>query len=274
MMSKSRKIIKCAKVFLKYLGLYPLIAPRKTRRFFRTIGDAILKYDTSHVSSQILQCKKIIPYAELDELFPKIKTIPMLIMPGKYPDEGGLTLYELITVCAICKYIKPSKIFEFGTFKGNTTLHLTLNSPDRCEINTLDLPPEIRGDTLFPVEDGPITGMSFSVGEKYQGSSLENKINQLYGDSAPFDYTRFYGSMDLIIIDGNHQYDNVKSDSENAFRMLNPEGIILWHDYTLLPDHRGVIQYLNELSSTLKLIRIADTCFVMSRKGDKIHHDC
>ena len=80
---------------------------------------------------------------------------------------------------------------------------------------------------------------------------------------------------DLVLVDGNHQYDNVKSDSENAFRMLSDRGIIIWHDYTVRSGHQhpDVIKYLNELSNSIRLFNLAGTCFVIALAGGKRIYD-
>ena len=36
---------------------------------------------------------------------------------------------------------------------------------------------------------------------------------------------------DLIFIDGAHDIESVCGDSGLAFELLNPNGIIIWHDY-------------------------------------------
>ena len=57
--------------------------------------------------------------------------------------------------------------------------------------------------------------------------------------------------VDLIVIDGGHGYDVVKSDTENALRIINRErGVIIWHDAV---DY-GVGQYLPKLALPLSII--------------------
>jgi len=260
-------------ILSKYLCFYPFFSPRETRRFLHTIVKTIAELDVSARTIEAEKSKESINSITLAELFPGIENQLVCIIPKAYPDEGGFTLYELILLCAICRHINPQKIFEFGTFKGNTTLHLALNSPDTCEIFTLDLPPDVKEFTRYPVQIGPITDVLFTVGELYRGSTVESKIRQLYGDSASFDYSEFYSSIDLVLIDGNHYYQNVKSDSENAYRMLTSRGVIIWHDYTKLPEHVGVLKYLTELSKTMQLFKIRGTSFVIALPKSLGNHE-
>jgi hypothetical protein len=88
-----------------------------------------------------------------------------------------------------------SNLFEIGTFDGRTTLNLALNSPARCTIYTLDLPPDLR--TIFSLAEGerhmvdkPKPGSRY---ERHRGTypSAIGKIHHLLGDSAAFDFSPF-----------------------------------------------------------------------------------
>ena len=75
--------------------------------------------------------------------------------------------------------------------------------------------------------------------------------------------------MDLIFIDGGHTHSIVKNDSEKSFEMLNPNGIILWHDY--VPGKRSakdVVKYINEISNHKTIYKIKNTslCIFMNKK--------
>ena len=38
---------------------------------------------------------------------------------------------------------------------------------------------------------------------------------------------------DFIFIDGSHEFADIAQDTRNAFRLLKPGGVIVWHDYGL-----------------------------------------
>jgi hypothetical protein len=46
-----------------------------------------------------------------------------------------------------------------------------------------------------------------------------------------FDFSPYFDSIDLFLIDGAHNYKAVASDTEAAFRCVKKNGIIMWHDY-------------------------------------------
>lgn len=50
-------------------------------------------------------------------------------------------------------------------------------------------------------------------------------------------------SPDVVFIDGNHDYEYVKSDTELVIEKYHPK-VIIWHDYNMEP---GVTRFLNEI---------------------------
>ena len=59
------------------------------------------------------------------------------------------------------------------------------------------------------------------------------------------------GSFDLVYVDGDHEYDAVKADSERAVEMTAPCGFLVFNDY-LLFDHNnaayGIVPVVNDLA--------------------------
>jgi len=165
--------------------------------------------------------------------------------------HGYISCHELYVICAIAKYINAQRIFEIGTFDGNTTYNLALNTSPSAKLFTLDLPPDLAQNQSAPdmalmYQSGTITG------EKFRGKPIESKISQLWGDSANFDFSPYYDSIDLVFVDGDHSYDYVKSDTINAVKMLRKETgkCIIWHDFPLL----GVLSALED--SHVEAVRI------------------
>ena len=68
--------------------------------------------------------------------------------------------------------------------------------------------------------------------------------------------------MDFVFVDGAHNYDYVKNDSEKGWRMLRRGGIIAWHDCRHQdPD---VIRFL--LQCSFEPVRIAGTTVAFATK--------
>ena len=156
--------------------------------------------------------------------------------------DGNVSLLELLVVARLVREHAPQGIFEIGTFNGRTTVTIAANAPANATTYTLDLPPSQT--TRFPVLDVERKYIDKSrSGELVAGSPDAGKVNQLLGDSATFDFSRY--EVDLVFVDGSHAYDYVMSDSMRALSMLRGgRGIILWHDYG---DWDDVTRALNEL---------------------------
>lgn len=181
-------------------------------------------------------------------------------------DYGNLSYTEVMTICLLIQDTKPKAIFEFGTFNGVTTLQMALNSRDDCRIFTLNLPASgaetamalgkySRDKLLHPANAGTAT--------VFDQEPEAVKIEQLLGDSATFDFSRFKRSVDLVFIDACHEYDYVKCDTENALKMIAKSGgVILWHDF---PNAPGVMRYLEEMSDKLEIRHISNTRLAMAR---------
>ncbi|MBV9295515.1 MAG: class I SAM-dependent methyltransferase [Acidobacteriaceae bacterium] len=169
--------------------------------------------------------------------------------------DGNISLLELLIIDNLALQFKPKTMLEIGTFDGRTTTNLAANSGDDCEVYTLDLPKENKTETALPVEASDIPFMPSSATNGVNGTRLRflnadcrKKITQLYGDSASFDFTPFYGSVDLVFVDGSHSYEYAVNDTGIALRLLrNGKGLILWHDYGVC--WPGVTRALNEFYS-------------------------
>jgi predicted O-methyltransferase YrrM len=190
--------------------------------------------------------------------------------------QGNATTYELITFASFVKKYNPKTIFEMGTFDGRTTLNLALNSSPETKIYTIDLQKNEPTFTELPVlrtDQGLIN--TNVTGSRFQNSDesllpAKKKITQLYGDTATFNFSPYFSSIDLIFVDAAHTYEYVVNDTEIALKLLrNGRGIILWHDYDFSPK-KGVVKALNELQEKhpdWKIYHIKDTNTACLIKG-------
>lgn len=159
---------------------------------------------------------------------------------------------ELFIVNVLARYRKARNIFEFGTFTGRSTYYFTQATPD-TKVTTLDLPP------------GPGRTIP-DVGAYFRGSDREDRITQLFVDSQSFDPAPYRQTMDLIFVDGDHSYAGVKNDTEKAFEMLAPGGVILWHDYGPSSD-QGLAQFFVEFTQKRPLFHIKKTSLLLYVDG-------
>lgn len=87
-------------------------------------------------------------------------------------------------------------------------------------------------------------------------------ISFLKCDSATFNETPYRDQIDLVFVDGAHNMDYVRNDSEKGWRMLRAGGIIVWHDF--VPGDPDVIRYL--LSCPYRPKRIKATSLAFAQK--------
>lgn len=179
----------------------------------------------------------------------------------KIPYRRDVKLLETFCMITAMRLVNAKRIFEFGTFFGSTTLNLALNSPEDAEIFTLDLGREEAATLEQDPADAPLTQMHFERSAmEFQDTPVSRKIKQLTGNSKAFDFSPWRDSIDLVFIDGGHDYATVKSDTENAFKILRKgrPACAFWHDYRN-PDCSGNTYFLDELSKSLDLFHVEDT---------------
>ena len=220
-------------VYLFTLGAFHA----ENRRMIHKIS-AYFGYDPRKVPLKLKQCalKEILP--------PPIRT--EVYEPQDV--NGNVSLLELCVINKIVAESQPSRMFEFGTFDGRTTLNLAAVSPVDAKVFTIDLPASEMEQTAKPlVAAEKILIDKPGSGARYAHSPFSSKIQQFYGDTATFDFSPYFGSIDLVFIDASHAYDYVLNDSEIALKLLRKEGgIVLWHDYGVW---EGVSRALNDLAS-------------------------
>jgi predicted O-methyltransferase YrrM len=180
-----------------------------------------------------------IPIATPEEAFPGLGRITVE-MTYQYEPRGLPHGVAYILSC-VTAYVQPRRIFEIGTGRGGGTLLMASQAPE-AQIDTLDLG-ENTSTLGVGHADAPLE--TTRVGDLYLDSEHRERITQHLGDSATFDFTPFYGQMDLVLVDGAHTYTYAKHDSQTALAMVRPGGVILWDDCHLY--HPGVSRALAEL---------------------------
>lgn len=197
-------------------------------------------------------------------MFPKQGLPPKPIWKALGADEVSVVLYgqaaaewfrpvasftaDLISMCMLCQILKPRVIFEIGTLHGAGTLHWAGNAPD-AQVYTLDLPAAVDPSlTLTVVDRQHIRSHGGPPRMEFEGRRESKRIQCLYGDSATFDFSPFFGQVDLFFVDGAHSYEYVRNDTDRALACCRPKGVIAWHDYGRV-GFNGVSKRLHELTA-------------------------
>ncbi|GEM_PF-2548694 len=243
-------LIRPAGLYLKMI-LGPLWRHPKIRGDYRS---AVKKFDLT-LSGKIAS-------KDIDEIAASPNECTLLRPTRK---DGNLSLDAQYCLVRLVKKFDPKRVFEIGTFNGNTTLQMAVNSSEDCKIFTLDLDSREKLEKLkysLYGDEKKYVGSSELV---FQGTPYEKKITRLLGDSARFDFKPYYGQMDFVFIDGSHAFDYVKSDTEAGLRMLKRGGVVVWDDYD--PSWPDVVRYLDHLAREKPIFWVAGTslCFYESR---------
>lgn len=187
---------------------------------------------------------------------------PERIVPVKLPQRRDLKLLETFLLIAAIRIVNARRVFEFGTFLGSTTLNLALNIPSDGEVHTLDLDDQLARAARQHPADVPITQTHLASKKSldFLQSPVSYKIKMLTGNSTVFNFSQWTRSIDLAFIDGGHDLDTVRADTEHALELVSLDGpsCILWHDYNN-PQYTEISDYLNNLSKDLEIFHIEDT---------------
>jgi len=169
--------------------------------------------------------------------------------------QGDVNLAELsVLATAAASVATGAEIVEIGTFDGRTTLNFAANSPTHLAVFTLDLPPDAASKfALAPGErafvEKPRSGRHF-VEADAEWAAPAQRITQLFGDSATFDWSPHHGKAGLVFVDGSHAHDYVVADTDTALRLIAQKGVVIWHDYGVW---EGVTRALEEIEASRHL---------------------
>ena len=150
-------------------------------------------------------------------------------------------------------------VLEIGTFDGITSFNCALNVKFG-KVYTLDLP---LGFTLDELQDKEYLDYDkdlINSGNRRSEILINiSNVIQLYGDSTKYDFSTINYSM--AFIDGGHDYQTVKSDTENILKYINKPGSVFWHDYDVT---NAVGQYLLNISDeyNIKWIKNTRLCYL------------
>jgi predicted O-methyltransferase YrrM len=208
------------------------------------------------------EAETVIPAVNLNKVFPSELEGGSIRLENFLGHWGNVSIEELCKICLIVKWRKPKRILELGTFNGMTTLQMALNAPADCVTYTLDLAPDQAASLPLGKIDELVAKQfkdrfNTETGSYFAGRKDIN-IVQLWGDTATFDYSIIDGPLDVIFIDAAHDMKNKIIDTESAFRLLAPGGVILWHNYADVGNPE-VTRCLADFAKTRKIYRLRNT---------------
>lgn len=186
-----------------------------------------------------LKQRLTLPNISLNKLFEDFDKQPVTL--HQLPCGGwSAPIADVVMLLKIVVCSKPKKLLEVGSFRGYTALYLAQHVADNTKIVTVDCYPE--------------------HGEAYRNTVYDSRIERRVGEtSASMFQQDIPGSYDLIFVDAEHTYADVKHDTELILPLVSPTGFIVWHDYANWGYFYGinrVPEYLKELSQKLPIAHV------------------
>ncbi len=142
---------------------------------------------------------------------------------------GGSGVLDYALLKALAMKFELKNYLEIGTYIGESIFNVS----DVCE--------RCIGITADP--HSPFAASSFC-----RTNNTPDFSNRLTGagnieihycmDSKEYDFSKFDKIPDLVFIDAGHHYLDVKSDTENIWKIKKDNTIIVWHDFV---DAYGVV---------------------------------
>jgi predicted O-methyltransferase YrrM len=206
-----------------------------------------------------------LPRVPLSSILPGVEQVEVLL-PRAFDRKTGKTasisVDEASHLGAIVKCTGASKALEIGTSDGNTALVLAANLAADGKVVTVDLPPDFdvaqQQSLAYSDVELNLTPRD-QLGRQYSGHRLSSRIKQVYGDSARLNWSELGGPFDLVFIDGCHAEAYVRLDSQNALKQLAPGGVIVWHDYGMIPDVSTVVDQFAREGAPMKVYALEGT---------------
>jgi predicted O-methyltransferase YrrM len=204
-------------IHIKKAANYFLISLRKPVIVLRAISDKIMKDKEDYVKNKY-GLKEGIPLVDLVDL---IGEVDEKIENYTYLGQNSL-ITDIILLKNLAKRFKKCSFLEIGTWRGESISNVAKVAKECVSISLSDK--ELRD---FGMNDDYISQ------QRLFSKNIKN-ISHIAHDSHTFDYKKYGKKFDLIFIDGEHSYEGIFKDTENAFKLLKDENsIIVWHDASL-----------------------------------------
>ena len=158
---------------------------------------------------------------------------------------SSMTVRQGAYLFGIIRQIRARRIVEIGRFKGGTTLIMAAAMGNHGRLWSIDL--GFKESYLNP-------GRSWDamLREALAAFGLSN-VEILVGDSRIIEVS-FDGALDLVMIDGDHSYEGVRSDFDRFGRRVRVGGAVSFDDAAgdgVFPSHEDTVgRMVREIAST------------------------
>lgn len=169
---------------------------------------------------------------------------------GRHPDDGvGFIWMQPVEGAALWCFAEGRRlIVEIGRCEGGSTILMGAAKPEYSKLLSLD---------IDPVDDNQVLDMI----DRLELPHIELAV----GDSTTYPTNDITG-VDLLLIDGDHEYEGVKGDFDNWFPTVAEGGVIAFHDVHDLPGKTNAVgRFFHETLAKEKveyIMRAGTLCFI------------
>lgn len=194
--------------------------------------------------SGFLKYRKYLPECDAAQVIPRFTETEVRIRQCPMGAWSTPLIYVYVLLKAALGF-QSRNILELGRYRGDTARLLAENTGEEVKICAVDI--------------------NEQHGSSYRGLDIARKITRKTGSILPelFDASE---KFDLIFVDADHDFKSVMNDTTVAFKLLSPQGVILWHDYVhqqYFHGMGGVPEALNEFQKTKSIYVIRGTSLAL-----------
>ncbi len=156
-----------------------------------------------------------------------------------FADQGHLRFVHFPKIVGTAKHDGILNILEVGSWAGGSLIAWDEAANHQCVITVVDQwkpyyfgPPRNTPDDAHYIMDQLCAS---GDAEKLflhniRAAGIVDRVHLIKGDSRTVLPTLITGSYDIVFIDGDHSYEFIKSDIENAKRLVRIGGIVCGDD--------------------------------------------
>ncbi len=194
--------------------------------------NCILAYDVLRVISRIKEDQlSFLKESNINRMCNQVQNLPTINILTLFPTfvhtvdpysflDGTSSPVDIAVLKAFSQKYTYCKYLEIGTWRGESIANIC-NIVDKSV--SVDLSEDELQDLGYSKEK--LANMRFFL----KNNDNIKFINQ---NSQDFDFSKLDMKFDLIFVDGAHDYQSVRKDTENVFSLLKDESsVIVWHDY-------------------------------------------
>lgn len=179
--------------------------------------------------------------------FEEEKTIAQKKEDGDWPPEWISTKFLVPYIKRLGKEIN---VLEIGTGKGESAYYLLETCPNIKFLSTFD--PYVE----YQDWNGVIDQATLDIHKKVALENLKDTVADLYTEKFERNKQGDFFVVDVLFIDGDHAFDAVLNDLNQAYQYVRVGGIVAVHDTNLRTVLDAVYKFRddNKIRSTINMV--------------------